>query len=48
MLNSDPGEEGDAEGEVEESLIGDRQDDEDWGEGEEKNHEAVQIVIVWL
>ena len=48
MFETDPGDEGGAEGEVEESFVGDGQDDEDGREGEEDDDEAVEIVVVWL
>lgn len=48
MFETDPGDEGGAKGEVEESFVGDGQDDEDGGEGEEDDDEAVEIVVVWL
>ena len=43
-----PGDEGGAEGEVEESFVGDGQDDEDWREGQKDDDEAVEVVVVWL
>lgn len=48
VFEADPGDEGGAKGEVEESLVGDREDDEGRGEGEEQYDEAVEVVIVWL
>ena len=48
MFETDPGDEGGAEGKVEESFVGDGQDDEDGREGEEDDDEAVEIVIIWL
>lgn len=48
MFEADPGDEGGAEGEVEESLVGDCEDDEDRGEGEEDDNKAVEIVVVRL
>lgn len=43
-----PGDEGGAESEVEESFVGDGQDDENGREGEEDDDEAVEIVVVGL
>lgn len=48
MFETYPGDEGGAEGEVEESFVGNGQDDEDGREGEEDDDEAVEIVIIWL
>lgn len=47
VLEADPGDEGGAEGEVEEAFVGDGEDDEDRGEGEEDDDEAVKVVVVW-
>lgn len=38
LLQSDPGEQGDAEHEIEQSLVGDRQDDKCRREGEEDHN----------
>ena len=46
VFESNPGDEGDAEYEVEESFVGDGEDDEDWGECEEDDDEAVEVVVV--
>ena len=48
VFEADPGDEGGAEGEVEEAFVGDCEDDEDGGEGEEDDDEAVEVVVVWL
>lgn len=48
VLETHPGEESDAEGEVEESLVGDRKDDEDRGESEEHDEQAVEVVVLGL
>lgn len=48
MLQTDPGDESDAESEVKESLIGDGEDDEDRCEGEEDDHQSVEVVVVGL
>ena len=41
MFESDPGENGYAEDKIEKSLVGNREDDESWREGEEDNDESV-------
>lgn len=48
VFETDPGDEGNAEGEVEEAFVGYGEDDEDGGEGKEHDDEAVEVVIVWL
>ena len=48
VFKADPGDEGGAEGEVEEAFVGDGEDDEDGGEGEEHDGEAVEVVVFWL
>lgn len=48
MLQPHPCQQHDAEGEVEESLIADRQNYEDRRESEEEDEQAVQVVVVWL
>ncbi len=48
VFEADPGDEGGAEGEVEEAFVGDGEDDEDGGEGEEVDGEAVEVVVVGL
>ena len=48
VFETDPGDEGGAEGEVEEAFVGDCEDDEDRGESEEHYDEAVEVVVVWL
>ena len=48
VFEADPGDEGGAEGEVEEAFVGDCEDDEDGGEGEEDDDKAVEVVVVWL
>lgn len=48
VFEADPGDEGGAEGEVEESLVGDCKEDEGRGKGEEDDDEAVEIVVVRL
>jgi hypothetical protein len=48
VLEAHPGEEEDAEGEVEEAFVGDGEDDEGWGKGEEDDDEAVDVVGVGL
>lgn len=48
VFHADPGYEGEAEGEVEESLVGDCEDDERWCEGEEQDDQAVEVVVVRL
>jgi hypothetical protein len=47
VFEADPGDEACAEHEVEEALVRDGEDDEDWGEGEEYDDEAVEVVAVW-
>ena len=48
VFETDPGYEGGAEGEVEEAFVGDGEDDEDRGEGEKNDYQAVEVVAVWL
>lgn len=48
VFEPDPSDEGGAEDEVEESFVGDGEDDEDWGEGQEDDDEAVEVVVVGL
>jgi len=48
MFETHPGDDGGAEGEVEEAFVGDGEDDEEWGEGEEDDGEAVEVMVVWL
>lgn len=48
MFEPDPGEQGAAEDEVKEPLIGDGQNDEAGGECEEYYDEAAEIMIIWL
>ena len=40
--------EGDAVCEVEEAFVGDGEDDEEGREGEENDHQSVEVVVVWL
>lgn len=46
VFEADPGDEGGAEGEVEETFVGDGEDDEGGRESEENDDEAVEVVIV--
>lgn len=48
MFEPDPCEQGAAEDEVKEPLIGDGQNDEAGGECEEYYDEAAEIMIIWL
>lgn len=48
VLKPHPGYEGAAESEVEQSFVGDGEDDEHGGQGKEDDHQTMQIVIVWL
>ena len=41
VFESDPGEHSDAEDKVENSLVGNREDDESWREGEEDYDESM-------
>ena len=43
-----PGDEESAEDEVEESFVGDGQDDEDGREGQENHDETMEVMIVRL
>jgi len=47
VFEADPGEEGYAEGEVEEAFIGDGEEDERGREGEENYDEPVKVVVIW-
>lgn len=47
MFEADPGNEGGAEGEVEEPFIGDGEDYEGWRECETNDDEAVKVMVVW-
>ena len=48
MFETYPGDEGGAKCEVEESFVGDGQDDEDGREGEKDDDEAMEIMVIWL
>lgn len=48
VFKTDPGDEGGAEDEVEQAFVGDGEDDEDWGEGEKDDDEAVEVMIIGL
>lgn len=48
VFHADPGRQCQAEAEVEEAFVGDCEDDEDGGEGEEHDDQPVEIVVVWL
>ena len=48
MLHSDPRHQRDGEDEVEETFVGDGEDDEGRSEAEEDDHESVEVVIVWF
>jgi hypothetical protein len=47
VFDLDPAEEGDSNGEVKESFVGDCEDDEKWPEREENDHMAVEIMFPW-
>ena len=48
VLKSDPGDKRGAEGQVEESFVGDGENDKDWRKSEKHYDESVKIVILWL
>lgn len=48
VFETDPSDEGGAEDEIKESFVGYGEDDEDWGEGQEDDDEAVEVVIIGL
>ncbi len=48
MFETNPRNERCTEGEVEESFVGDGEEDEDWRERQEDDHESVEIVIIWV
>lgn len=48
VLETDPGDEGGAEGEVEEAFVGYCENDEDGREGKEHDDETVEVVIIRL
>lgn len=47
VFEADPGDQGGAEGEIEESFVRDGEDDEGGGECEEDDNQAVEVMIVW-
>lgn len=48
VFKTDPGEQGAAEDEVEEPLVGDGKNDEAGGEGEKDYDEAAEIIVILL
>lgn len=48
VFKTDPGEQGAAEDEVEEPLVGDGKNDEAGGEGEKYYDEAAEIMVILL
>ena len=48
VFETHPGDEGGAEGEVEESFVGNGEDDEDGRKGQEDDDESVEIVVIWV
>ena len=46
MFETDPGDKGGAEGEVEEPFVGDGEDDEGGGESEKDDYEPLEVVVV--
>ena len=48
MFQADPGNEGGAEGEVEEAFVGDGEYDEHGSEGQADHSEAVDVVVLRL
>lgn len=48
VLEADPAEEGDCDGEVEEAFVRDGEDDEERAEGKEGDCEAVEVVVLRL
>lgn len=48
VFQTDPGYERDAESEVKESFVGDGEKNEDGREGQEDDHQAVEVVVVGL
>ena len=48
VFESDPGDEEGAERDVEKAFVGDGEDYEGRGEGEEDDDKAVEVVVVWL
>lgn len=45
MLETDPGDESDAKGDVEKAFVGDGEDDKDGRKGQEDDDQSVEIVI---
>lgn len=48
VLQADPGDQRGAKYKIEQAFIGDSQYDEAWRKGQEYNHKAVKVVVVWL
>jgi hypothetical protein len=48
VFEADPAEEGDCDGEVEETFVGDCEDHKERAEGEECDGEAVEVVVLRL
>ena len=48
VFESHPRSDGDAKDEVEETFVGDGEDDKGWGKGEKDDDEPVEVVIVGL
>jgi len=48
VFQSNPGDQCNTEGQIEQTLVGDCEDDEDWRKCQEDDHQPVEIMVVWL
>ena len=48
VFQSNPGDQCNTEGQIEEALVRDCEDDEDWRKCQEDDDQPVEIMVVWL